>query len=75
MFKVLIIAFCFWFGRYAFSNPEKVWEFQHFLYVKDGTPTSFSIFMIKFCGILFIIMAIVMLFPFIDVILQKTIFK
>ena len=35
MIMVLIIAFCFWFGGYAFKNPEKVWEYQHFLTVKD----------------------------------------
>ena len=47
MIMVLIIAFCFWFGGYAFKNPEKVWEYQHFLTVKDGTPTLFSIYFIK----------------------------
>ena len=60
MIMVLIIAFCFWFGGYAFKNPEKVWEYQHF---------------IKACGILLIMTAIGMLLPFIEVILDKTIFK
>lgn len=46
MIMVLIIAFCFWYGGYAFKNPEKVWEYQHFLTVKDGTPTLFSIYFI-----------------------------
>lgn len=75
MIMVLIIAFCFWYGGYAFKNPEKVWEYQHFLTVKDGTPTLFSIYFIKACGILLIVTAIGMLLPFIEVILNKTIFK
>ena len=75
MIMVLIIAFCFWFGGYVFKNPEKVWEHQHFLTVKDGTPTLFSICFIKVCGILLIMTAIGMLLPFIEVILDKTIFK
>ena len=75
MIMVLIIAFCFWFGVYAFKNPEKVWEYQHFLTVKDGTPTLFSIYFIKACGILLIMTAIGMLLPFIEVRLDKTIFK
>ena len=28
MIMVLIIAFCFWYGGYAFKNPEKVWEYS-----------------------------------------------
>ena len=75
MFMVLIIAFCFWFGGYAFSNPEKVWEFQHFLSVKDGTPTAFSLFMIKAGAIIIFLVGIFILFMYIDIILSMTIFK
>lgn len=54
MIMVLIIAFCFWYGGYAFKNPEKVWEYQHFLTVKDGTPSSIFHLFYKACGILLI---------------------
>ena len=75
MIEILQVLCMFAIGVFLIAKPDLVWKIENFLYVKDGMPTSFSIFMIKFCGILFIIMAIVMLFPFIDVILQKTIFK
>ena len=41
MIMVLIIAFCFWFADMLLKILEKVWEYQHFLTVKDGTPTLF----------------------------------
>ena len=75
MIMVLIIAFCFWFGGYAFKNPEKVWEYQHFLTVKDGTPTAFSLFMIKAGAIIIFLVGIFILFMYIDIILSMTIFK
>lgn len=74
MITLLLIPFCFWFGVHAFRNPEKVWEYQHFLTVKDGTPTPYSIFMIKASGVLVILVGIFMSFLWMDVILQ-TLFK
>ena len=74
MITLLLIPFCFWFGVHAFRNPEKVWEYQHFLTVKDGTTTPYSIFMIKASGILVILVGIFMSFLWMDVILQ-TLFK
>ncbi len=75
MITLLAIPFCFGFGVYAFRNPEKVWEYQHFLTVKDGTPTAYSLFMIKTCGIIFILMGILMSFFWIDIILHCAGFK
>ena len=75
MIMALTIPVCFWFGWYAFTNPEKVWKFQHFLSVKDGTPTAFSLFMIKAGAIIIFLAGIFILFMYIDIILSMTIFK
>jgi len=46
----LLSIFCIVAGMLMTRWPEKVWEFQHFLSVKDGEPTKLFLICCRICG-------------------------
>ncbi|WP_298035524.1 DUF6199 family natural product biosynthesis protein [uncultured Dysosmobacter sp.] len=47
---ILLSIFCIAAGMMMAWRPERVWEFQHVLSVKNGEPTNLFLAVCRICG-------------------------